>query len=109
LDAWNDLEETTEYAAYGIAILLIMEITAFTVIRRSRKGTGFDYWLGKKDDLLFQDAARLEVSGMLKAEASAITARVKQKVQQTVPTDGTLPAYIVVVEFSNPVAHMVQK
>jgi len=64
--SWNDHQEMTEYGACGIAILLILKLTGFTVIRRARKGEGVDYWLGHKDsELPFQDAARLEVSGIL--------------------------------------------
>jgi hypothetical protein len=66
---WNDEEYTTEQAAYGIAFLLILQLTNLTVIERSRKGTGFDYWLGTKDStaaLPFQRMARLEVSGIRK-------------------------------------------
>jgi len=46
---WNDEEYTTEQAAYGIAFLLILQLTNLTVIERSRKGTGFDYWLGSQN------------------------------------------------------------
>src|ERR1035438_522994 len=35
------------------------------VVLRSRKGTGFDYWLGKGGDAAFAAKARLEVSGIL--------------------------------------------
>lgn len=48
LRCYNDQEVTTEYGAYGIAFLLILELTEYTVIERSMKGTRFDYWLGKK-------------------------------------------------------------
>lgn len=64
---WNDQEYTTEQAAYGIALLLLSKLTEFTVVERSRKGTGFDYWLGKptdSSDLPFQKSMRLEVSGI---------------------------------------------
>ena len=112
LRCWNDSEYTTEQAAYGIAFLIIQELTDYTVIERSRRGTGFDYWLGKKGDnneLPFQNAVRLEVSGIRKGDDSRIKARIKQKLEQVSPTDGTLPAYIVVVEFSNPLAFIVKK
>lgn len=46
LRCWNDEEFTTEQAAYGIAFLIVRELTNLTVIERSSKGTGFDYWLG---------------------------------------------------------------
>ncbi|MCG8585560.1 MAG: hypothetical protein MI757_12690, partial [Pirellulales bacterium] len=45
---WNDEEYTTEQAAYGVSLLLIQHLTDFTVIERSPRGTGFDYWLGKR-------------------------------------------------------------
>ena len=103
---------TLAEAAYGIAFLIIQELTDYTVIERSRRGTGFDYWLGKKtnnNDLPFQNAVRLEVSGIRKGDDSRIKARIKQKLEQVRPTDGKLPAYIVVVEFSNPLAFIVKK
>jgi hypothetical protein len=105
---WNDEEYATEQAAYGIAFLLILQLTKFTVIERSRKGTGFDYWLGIQDSvdtLPFQQVARLEVSGIRKGNRSQINARVKQKTEQTRASDAQgLPAYIIVVEFSQPIS-----
>jgi hypothetical protein len=105
---WNDEEYTTEQAAYGIAFLLILQLTDLTVIERSRKGTGFDYWLGSQDStatLPFQRMARLEVSGIRKGNRSQINARVKQKIEQTGASDTEgLPAYIIVVEFSRPIS-----
>lgn len=106
---WNDYEVATEHGAYGLAFLLIRKLTQFTVIERSRKGTGFDYWLGNEDDPLFMNKARLEVSGIRVGNERNITARVKQKIAQTKPSDGSLPAYIIVVEFSMPSSVMVKK
>jgi hypothetical protein len=45
---WNDLEEATQQGAYAVAILLLHTLTGYTVIERSRKGTGFDWWLGNE-------------------------------------------------------------
>ncbi len=105
---WNDQEYTTEQAAYGIAFLLILQLTNLTVIERSRKGTGFDYWLGSQDSAItlpFERMARLEVSGIRKGNRSKINARVKQKIEQTGASDPEgLPAYIIVVEFSRPIS-----
>jgi hypothetical protein len=106
---WNDEQYTTEQAAYGIAFLLILQLTALTVIERSRKGTGFDYWLGTQGStatLPFDRMARLEVSGIRsKGNRSQINARVKQKTEQTRASDAQrLPAYIIVVEFSRPIS-----
>lgn len=36
--AYNDLERTTELGAYGVAILLVRDLTGLTAIRQSRKG-----------------------------------------------------------------------
>ncbi|MEH2418761.1 hypothetical protein [Nostoc sp.] len=112
LRCWNDKEFTTEQAAYGIAFMLIRQLTQFTVIERSRKGTGFDYWLGSEDEageLPFQNKVRLEVSGIRKADDSRVRARIKQKIEQTNPSDGEFPAYIIIVEFSRPLSFIVEK
>ncbi|MBI5676556.1 MAG: hypothetical protein HZC48_12170 [Nitrospirae bacterium] len=105
---WNDYEVTTEHGAYGLAFLLVKNLTQFTVIERSRKGTGFDYWLGTEEQL-FKNKARLEVSGIRCGDERLIKARLKQKINQTKPSDGTLPAFIIVVEFSKPTSAMVKK
>jgi hypothetical protein len=105
---WNDHEVATEHGAYGMAFLLVRKLTEFTVIERSRKGTGFDYWLGTEEQL-FKNKARLEVSGIRRGDERAIKARVKKKINQTKPSDGSLPAFIIIVEFSKPVSAMVKK
>lgn len=107
-NSYYDLQEAVEQGAYGVAILLIITLTEYTLIRRSRKGTGFDYWLGKKEDPLFQDAARLEVSGILQENKKNTTQRrIKEKKKQTEVSDEMkLPAWIVVVEFGTPKAHI---
>ena len=109
-NAWNDTQELTEYGAIGIAILLIVKMTEFTVIRRAVKGEGVDFWLGYKTDKEpFQNVARLEISGILEGNESKIEARVQQKKAQTYPTDDNYPAYIIIVEFSKPVSHLERK
>jgi len=105
-DTWNDLEETTEYGATYAAIIIVYFFTPLKVIKRSVKGTGFDYWLSEKEDEVypFQEKARLEISGILKENKSGqIKSRVKEKIKQTEQSNNLkLPAYIVVVEFSTP-------
>ncbi|MEI8033758.1 MAG: hypothetical protein WCH05_10510 [Chlorobiaceae bacterium] len=108
LRTWNDLQEATEDGAACLACLLVLELTEYTIIERSRKKTGFDYWLGRNDDAqLFNRDGRLEVSGILKGTDQQIKKRVNIKVKQTSPTAHLgLPALAIVVEFSNPVAHV---
>ena len=108
---WADLEVATEHGAYGIAALLIPVLTNLTIVQRSRKGTGFDFWLGpmSADEVLFQKKARLEVSGIRKGSESQIKARLRQKKEQTKRSDGVLQAYIVIVEFGEPQSRVVRR
>jgi hypothetical protein len=104
--ATYDREEATEYGACGLAILVMCDQTGLTV-QRAFKGGGFDYWLGTVDeDRPFQNLARLEVSGIRHGNRRQIAARVKEKSEQVRRFDGTLPAYVVVVEFSAPAARV---
>lgn len=103
--AWNDEAVATENGAYGIAALLIDRLTEYTIVERSRKGTGFDFWLGKKgaSTLLLQDTARMEVSGVRQASSGTVRSRIRRKLDQMTPTDSTaLPGVAVVVEFGSP-------
>jgi hypothetical protein len=106
---WNDLEEATQQGAYAVAFLLIRALTGYTVIERSRKGTGFDWWLGTEDNL-FQGKARLEVSGILRGTPRRINSRVKARMGQTRQSDNlALTAYVVVMEFGTPRAKVVKR
>ncbi len=102
--AWGDPDVATEHGACGIAALLIVELTDYTVIERARKGPGFDYWLGRKNGsaLLFQEKARLEVSGVRRGDNPAIESRVRRKMRQIEPSDYGLPGVVAVVEFGSP-------
>ena len=103
---WNDQEVATEHGAMGIAVLLAQKETGYTVIRRSRKGTGFDYWMGDVSVYPFQNRARLEISGIREGNDQQVKARVQQKLKQTDRSDGALPAYVIVVEFGQPLAEV---
>lgn len=108
---WRDAEVATELGAYGIAALIVPVLTHYSVVERSRKGPGFDYWLGEPgtSDRLFQNKARLEVSGIRKGGESHVRQRVRQKTSQTNKSDGALPAVVAVVEFSSPRSRVVNK
>ncbi len=106
---WNDYEVTTEQGAYAIAFLIIRELTNFTIIERSFKGTGIDYWLGDKNDLFFRRKTRLEVSGIRKGNQSTIKNRLNIKLKQTTRSHSLLPVHIIIVEFSRPTAQVVLK
>lgn len=100
-----DLTYATEHGAVCLSIMLVVRLTSYTIVERSRKGTGIDYWLGEKDSLLFQRKARLEVSGILNGDEHALRRRHREKVEQIENSDGTmLSAYLSVVEFGTPMA-----
>ena len=106
---YADPEVATEYGALAIAFLTVNEFTQFTIIRRSMKGTGFDYWLSNDDQIPFKEDARLEISGIRSGDDRQLRARIREKSRQTDRSDGPLPAYIAVVEFSRPVSYLDEK
>ena len=109
--AWNDQDVATEYGAVCISAMLVRECTDYTIIERSRKGTGFDYWLGYDNIIPFQNSARLEISGIfIETEQNNVEKRFQKKKKQTNQSDDTrLPAYISIVEFSKPRAIFAKK
>lgn len=103
---YADEQSVTERAAVAVSVMLALRTTAYTVIERSRRGTGFDYMLGDSDDPLFMPKARLEVSGIMReSDGNTLAHRFEQKAAQTDRSDATrLPAYVSIVEFSTPKA-----
>ena len=125
-----DLQEATEDGAAAIAILLTRREVGHTVILRSHKTTGIDYWLGDCDgtsvsaaeqrmteelQILLEDddlivRGRLEVSGILHGDDGDIASRSKAKLNQTARSVSSgLPAYVIVVEFGRPIAEVTRK
>lgn len=111
-NTWYDQREATEMGAAGLAILVILSRTNFTVLRRmdQDEGTGMDYWLATRaaveeltENFLLKHA-RLEVAGRRSASVKAIEKLVRDKLKRSRKSDetGTL-AYVVVVEFGKPV------
>ena len=114
--SWGDLQEATEYGATALAILIVKEYSDYTIIERSAKGPGFDYFLLEEDiydenELFPQASSRLEVSGILKAtKDNEIRARVREKLKQTKKSENTkMSALVIVTEFSRPEIRMVER
>lgn len=121
----NDLVRAAEDGACGVAVLLVRELTGWSAFcqaarsgRRSARGlelgtnnkTGFDYWVGSVHEGLFQNKARLEVSGILRGTGSRIRWRAKEKNVQSGVSDPTgLPAYAIGVEFGRPIAEIARR
>lgn len=111
---WGGPSNAAERAGEGMAWLIIHRFTDFTVIKRSLKKTGVDFWLGYKQDveeLVFQDKARMEAKGRTELRyESHIRQVVNKALEQTELSNSTgMPAYIVVTEFSRPVIYLVEK
>jgi hypothetical protein len=110
--AFRDTLKATDFAACAIALLLIRELTEYTAIEQSAVGTTIDYWLGHQSDaddvLIFNNKARLEVSGILtENKDNTVEARTRAKLRRLSPKGG-LPALIAVVEFSQPWSRITQ-
>lgn len=108
--AYGDLRRATDNAACALALQFINKITEYTVFEQSSIGTSIDYYLTrqKEDTLIFNRAARLEVSGILKEnEGNTVEGRISSKIKR-LKDDDNLPTFIIIVEFSNPWSKMVQ-
>ncbi|VFB14409.1 Uncharacterised protein [Bacteroides heparinolyticus] len=103
---WQEINYCTDHAAVCVSCMLAIKETNYTIIERSCKGDGFDYWLGHKEDSLFEHVARLEISGILKENTNnTVEKRLKMKEKQTEQSDNScLPAYISIIEFGTPKA-----
>jgi hypothetical protein len=99
----EDTQMTSERGGYALAFLLVREYDANVVFQQARKGGGFDWWITPKDARSLEFATRLEVSAIEKGTAAAVRARGKKKAVQTKQSDDLdIPAYVVVVEYSQP-------
>jgi hypothetical protein len=108
INSYSDYQESTEWGAEAIAFIVVNELTNYDVVKRSAKGTGFDYMLANRDSELFQGyQAKLEVSGIKKLKSkSDIKERVRQKIQQASRKYKDLPVFVVVTAFSTPEAEV---
>lgn len=107
-NSYADSQETTEWGAEAIAFIVVNEFTEYQVIKRSYKGTGFDYMLADKECKLFQGTqAKLEVSGIQNLKnPSDLKSRVNQKVTQASQKFKNLPVLVIVTAFSTPKAEV---
>ena len=100
--------------AAGLAILVILAFTEYTVLRRMDidEKTGMDYWLSKSADVrdltenFLQGDARLEVAGRRSASTKTVVNLLRDKLDRSKKSDATGKlAFVVVVEFSTPVLY----
>ncbi|MCB0567347.1 MAG: hypothetical protein KDD01_23510 [Phaeodactylibacter sp.] len=111
---WQESRDIAEAGSIALAFFVILELTDFQIIQQAVIGTGFDYWLGYKEDHTLYDPdnfinARLEVSGILNERKKGIIKRIRQKTKQVSKSDDlNIPAFIVVVEFGTPICIIIQ-
>lgn len=110
-NAYGDLRRATDNAACAFALMIVRELTDFTGVQQSAIGSTIDYYLvpnNREDTLIFNRAARLEVSGILcETATNTVENRMREKQRRLQPEDG-FEDYIVVVAFSAPRAKMVK-
>lgn len=107
---YPDNEKTIDQAAECLSVLVALRLTKNTIIERSVQKTGFEYWLGDKNEPLFHGKARLKTAGVLSGDHKEVEARFKQEYSKLKPAETTeLPGYVSVVEFSQPGAKFAQK
>lgn len=100
-----DLHDATERGAVCLAIWIIEQFTQLQVAQRAMIGTGVDFFLCEKSDQKKKVVATLEVSGLLSEKKWRVNRRLKEKKAQSAKAkilgyDG----YVIVIEFSKPIA-----
>jgi len=108
---WNNHNETTEYAAACLVVLLVNQLTPYMVLERADRNTGIDYWLMSKSTLEIEKASgRLEISGIFTGTTVQINRRFQMKLVQSGQSDAVnLPAIIGIAEFSRPQTRLEEK
>lgn len=113
-NTWYDRREASEVGAAGLAILVMLSRTNYTVLRRMDidEDSGMDYWLSKNSSAgnvtenFLQGDARLEVAGRRSESKRTVEKLVRDKLKRSRKSDGTgTVAYVVVVEFSKPIVY----
>jgi hypothetical protein len=115
LSSWRDLKEATEYAAMGLAVLLISALTIYAVFQRNEQGEDADFTMQEMNvpNIAKQgnfQKAHLEVSGIFAESLTntvnmRISAKTKNLEKRVLPS---LPVFIAVIEFSIPKAKIVE-
>ncbi|MEK7257128.1 MAG: hypothetical protein AAB316_20400, partial [Bacteroidota bacterium] len=112
---WKEPRDLAENAAIAIGFLLIFNLTNYRVVEQAIIGTGFDYWLGYKEDSQHFDPdnylnASLEVSGINRGSRGKMTQRIRQRLRRVgLSALLNIPGYIAVTELSQPISIIIEK
>jgi hypothetical protein len=107
--SYRDENRTTDYAAMCVALILTAHLIGFDDVEMAEKGDGVDCWFRRNNS--FDFVARLEISGIKKAsDTNTIKNRFKMKLAQTNQSDASnVPAFVAIIEFSQPEALYISK
>jgi len=107
-NTFADLVFAVERGATAVAANIAEVELGLVVVARARRPSGFDYWLGDSRSRLFQNAMRLEVSGILRGGHGEIERRVNKKVHRLLGYSSEVAGLVGVVEFGQPQVHMIR-
>ncbi len=119
LVSYRDQDKRVDFGACAVALLIMPVFTGYAAVEPSATGDGVDYYLtrpGDDDELIFNGAARLEVSGIQREnESNTVADRVSRKrrrlrrLRKSSPANPTKdpPTFICVVEFGLPQSRVV--
>lgn len=99
LDSHGNEKDTTEYAAYAVAIAAA-DALGFRVIGRSRQSSGSDWIMVPKGEPA-NDYYKLEVSGMARIGSELPASRLAAKVKQGSNGDFRRPGVAIVARFED--------
>ena len=101
--AWANVDDATRDGAYAVALAAVEAASGLVAIRRAETRTGADYYvvLQDSDQDDFENAYRLEISGVNGGAKQAVRQRLSQKIEQARKGDSDLPALATVVGFKS--------
>ena len=100
LRAWANEIDTTEAAAYGVALGVIERQLGLVAVARARSLTGADYYVSPRGaGFGLEAASKLEVSGIDSGAPREIRARLHAKLKQVVAYGTPARAFACVVAF----------
>ena len=111
---WSNQNETTEFAAVCLVVLLVNQLTDYAIIGKAGEKSGIDFWLGNRfsedSEGLFTPSGRLEVSGIFSGTKTQIRQRFRLKLTQSRQSESTnLPVIIGITEFRTPQTRLERK
>lgn len=99
---WSDNNESVEYGATAIAVLVIMELTSFSNFQKLPQNESADYLILSKKNI--REKAYLEISGIwVESPQNSINMRVNKKLKRLLKNNQRgIENFVVVTEFGTP-------